>query len=94
MGESFSLMGMWERNPVITVLGASGILLSACYSVWMFNRISYGSYSPHLAPMQDINRIEFSLFLILLLPTVLLGIFPDVLLETLNVSITNLLYNI
>ena len=94
IGEQFSLIGLWERNPIITVLGASGIILSACYSIWMYNRISYGSYSPYLAPMPDLNRTEFNLLITLLIPTVLLGIFPDVILETLNVSVTNLLYNI
>jgi NADH-ubiquinone oxidoreductase chain 4 len=91
MGESLSLMGMWERNPIITVLGASGIVLSACYSVWMYNRIAYGSYSKHLAPMPDLNRKEFNILITLLIPTFLLGILPHVILETLNVPVINLL---
>jgi len=94
LGEQLSLMGMWERNSIITLLGSSGIVLSACYSIWLYNRISYGSYSPHLLIIpKDINRKEFNLIMALLIPTVLLGIFPDVILETLNVSVTTLLYN-
>jgi NADH-ubiquinone oxidoreductase chain 4 len=60
----------------------------------MYNRISYGSFSPYLVTMPDLTRAEFHLLLTLLIPTLLLGIFPDVILETLNVSVTSLLYNI
>ena len=92
LGEQFSFMGLWERNPIITVLGASGIVLSACYSVWMYNRISYGSFSKQLAIMPDLNRTEFTILITLLIPTVILGIFSNVILNCLNISVTNLLY--
>ena len=92
LGEQLSLIGMWERNPIITILGSSGIVLSACYSIWMYNRIAYGSYSPYLSIMTDINRKEFHLLISLLIPTVILGIFPFVILETLNIPVTTLLY--
>jgi NADH-ubiquinone oxidoreductase chain 4 len=95
LGEQLSLIGLWERNPIITVLGSTGIVLSACYSIWLYNRISYGSYSPHfLIVPKDINRREFNLMITLLIPTILLGIFPDVILNTLNVTVTTLLYNL
>jgi NADH-ubiquinone oxidoreductase chain 4 len=58
----------------------------------MFNRIAYGSFSPYLSPMPDITRKEFNLLISLLIPTVLLGIFPFIILETLNVPVSTLLY--
>jgi NADH-ubiquinone oxidoreductase chain 4 len=92
LGEQLSLMGMWERNPIITVLGATSIVLSACYSIWMYNRIAYGSFSPYLTPMPDLSRKEFNLLVALLLPTVLFGIFPSIIIETLDIPTTTLLY--
>jgi len=92
LGEALSLMGMWDRNPVIAVLGATGIVLSACYSLYLYNRISYGGYSPHLKPLKDINRREIILLLTLLLPTIVFGIFPNIVLDTIHVSISSLLY--
>ena len=58
----------------------------------MYNRIAYGSYSPYLSIMTDINRKEFHLLISLLIPTVIFGIFPFVILETLNIPVTTLLY--
>ena len=92
LGEQMSLIGIWERSPLVSILGASGIVLSACYSIYLYNRISYGSYSPHLKPLKDISRREFVLLFSLLLPTVILGIYPNVILDTLHASVTTLLY--
>jgi NADH-ubiquinone oxidoreductase chain 4 len=94
LGEQLSLIGIWERSPIIAALGATGIVLSAIYSIYLYNRISYGIYSPHLKPIKDISRREFILLISLLLPTVLLGIFPNVILDGLHFSISSLLYNI
>lgn len=94
LGEQLSLIGIWERSPIIAALGATGIVLSALYSIYLYNRISYGIYSPHLKPIKDISRREFNLLITLLLPTVLLGIFPNVILNGLHFSISSLLYNI
>jgi NADH-ubiquinone oxidoreductase chain 4 len=92
LGEQLALIGIWERNPYISALGAIGIVLSACYSIYLYNRISYGTYSPHLKPMLDINRQEFNLLIALLIPTVILGIFPNVILSSLHISVSSLLY--
>jgi NADH-ubiquinone oxidoreductase chain 4 len=94
LGEQLSLIGIWERNPIVACLGASGIVLSACYSIFLYNRISYGSYSPHLPILKDINRREFNILISLLIPTVILGILPNIILNSLHVILTSLIYNI
>ena len=92
LGEQLSLIGIWERSPIISALGGTGIVLSACYSIYLYNRLSYGVYSPYLIPVQDINRREFNLLIALLIPTVVLGILPNVILDSLHISISTLLY--
>jgi hypothetical protein len=44
--------------------------------------------------LKDINRREFILLISLLIPTVVLGVYPNVILDTLHASVTTLLYNI
>ena len=89
-----SLIGIWDRSPLVAIIGATGIVFSAAYSIFLYNRLSYGSYSPYLKPLKDINRREFMLLISLLIPTIVLGIFPNVILNTLHASVTTLLYNI
>lgn len=92
LGEQLSLLGIWQQNPIIAALGATGILFSACYSLFLYNRLSYGSYSPHLPALKDINRREYYLLISLLIPTIVFGIVPNVLLNPLHTSISSLLY--
>jgi NADH-ubiquinone oxidoreductase chain 4 len=94
VAEQMCLIGIWNVNPVTATLGATGIVLSAIYSIWLFNRVSYGVHSPHLKVAKDINRREFMLLLTLLIPTILLGIFPNVVLDTLHIGVSTLLYNV
>jgi NADH-ubiquinone oxidoreductase chain 4 len=94
LGEQLSLIGIWQQNPIIASLGASGIVLSACYSLFLYNRLSYGSYSPHLPILKDINRREYYLLISLLLPTIIFGIIPNILLTPLHTSISALLYTL
>ena len=92
LGEQLSLIGIWQQNPIICILGATGIVLSACYSLFLYNRLSYGILSPSLQPLKDINRREYYLLISLLIPTVVFGIFPNVLLNSLHTSVSALLY--
>lgn len=93
LGEQLALMGIWEVNPIVAALGASGILLSACYSLFLMNRLSYGDYSPYLYPVKDLNRREYHLLLSLIIPTFFFGVFPNVILEGLHTVGTSLLYS-
>nr|YP_010852508.1 NADH dehydrogenase subunit 4 [Aureoboletus raphanaceus]WGL38737.1 NADH dehydrogenase subunit 4 [Aureoboletus raphanaceus] len=96
LGEQLSLIGIWEENPIISALGATGIVLSACYSIFLYNRISYGTYTPNMnnVIILDITRREFIILISLLIPTILLGIFPNVILDSIHVSVSTILYNI
>lgn len=93
-GEYMSLSGTFQRNPVIGVLGATGIVLSACYSIFLFNRISFGRYSQFLGKAKDVSRREFMILFTLILITFVLGIFPNIILNDLHVAVTDLLYTV
>lgn len=92
LGEQLALIGIFFNNPIAAVLGSTGIVLSAIYSIFLYNRISYGDLSPYLSPLKDLDRREFYLLLSLLIPTVILGIYPNVILDTIHTSVTDLIY--
>lgn len=92
VGEFLSLMGIFQRSPIIGALSATGILFSACYSIWMYNRISYGSFSKYLSVTNDVSRREFMLLLTLLIPVVILGVYPNVILNSLHLVASSLIY--
>ena len=93
VGEFMALSGIFQRSPLVALAGATGIVLSAAYGIWLYNRVSFGAYSRYLSYTTDINRREFMLLLPLLIAVLALGIFPNVFLESLHFSVTALLYN-
>jgi len=94
IGELLSLSGTFQRSPLVGVLGSLSIVLSAAYSIWLYNRISFGSFSPYLKPTKDLTRREFFLLLPLVLLTVLFGMFPNIVLDNLHLSVSTLLYRV
>lgn len=94
LGEQLALIGIFMRNPFAAVIGASGIVLSAVYSLYMYNRMSYGAYSKYMKPYNDLSIREFYLLFVLLVPTVVLGIFPNIVIDSIHVSVSTLIYNI
>lgn len=94
VGEQMALIGIFDRSPLIGVVGASSIFLTACYSVFLYNRLSFGAYSEHLKPLKDIDRREFIVLISLLVPTIIIGLWPNLILESLHSSTSDLIYNI
>ncbi len=92
IGEFMSLAGIFQRSPVIGLLGASSIILSAAYSIYLYNRISFGAYSRYLSYTTDISRREFMLLVPLLLTAVVFGIMPNMILGDIHVAVSGLLY--
>jgi len=94
IGEFLCLLGTYQINPIVAILGATGIVLSAAYSIWLYNRITFGTYSQYLGYTTDVNRREFHVILPLLILTLLFGIMPNLILNNIDVSVTALLYQI
>lgn len=94
-GEFLCLTGAFQRNPIFALLGSSGVVLSAAYSIWLYNRISFGTFSPYLRMITptDVTRREFMLLLPLLLVALVFGVFPSIVLDQIHVSTSTLLYS-
>lgn len=97
VGEFMSLYGVFERLPIAGILAASSIVFSAAYTIYMFNRITFGgSYNKNdwVSYMPDLNRREFAILLVLVIFTVALGIYPSIILDSLSYGGQYLLYNV
>ncbi len=95
VGEFMSLYGVFERLPLLGVFASSSIVLSAAYTIYMFNRIAFGgSFSKFFeANISDVNKREFFILLTLVVFTVVLGIYPAPVLDGLHYSVSSLIYS-
>ena len=95
VGEFMSLYGVFERLPLLGVFASSSIVLSAAYTIYMFNRIAFGgSYSKFFKEnISDISKREFFILFTLVIFTVIFGIYPSFILDGLHYSVSLLIYN-
>lgn len=94
IGEFLSLYGTFERLPLLGAFASSSIVFSAAYTIYMFNRIAFGGkYSKFFnVNIPDLNKREFFILLILVLLTVIFGIYPSPILDGLHYSVSTLIY--
>jgi NADH-ubiquinone oxidoreductase chain 4 len=94
-GEFLCLYGAFERISILGVLASSSIVFSAAYTIYMFNRISFGgSYSKFMEwSIVDINKRELYMLLTLVVVTVLFGIYPAPLLDGIHYQVSTLIYS-
>lgn len=95
IGEFLSLYGAVEKSTLLGALSSSSIILSAAYTIYMFNRIAFaGSYSMLFkTSAQDVNKREFYMLFTLVSFTVILGIYPSFILDGIHYSTTTLIYH-
>ena len=95
VGEFMSLYGVFERLPLLGVFASSSIVFSAAYTIYMFNRIAFGgSFTKFFEDnVSDVNKREFLILLVLVMFTVILGIYPAPLLDGLHYSVSLLIYS-
>lgn len=92
VGEFIALAGVYQSSVVAGALGSTGIVLSACYSIWLWGRLNAGSYSPYLSSTVDLTRREWAVLFPLLVLTLVLGIVPGVILDSIGSSVSTLLF--
>jgi len=97
VGEFLILMGAFKDNFLVAVLASIGVILGAAYILWLYKRVVFGNLNnPDLKKLIDLNKSELFVLISLALPILFFGFYPDPLISTIEVSISDLIkmYNI
>mgnify|MGYP001571527111 CR=1 FL=1 len=91
VGEFLILTGSFKVNTSITFIGATSMVIGGAYSLWLFNRIAYGNLkTQYTSKFIDLSLRECLVFMPLLLGTLITGIYPDIFLTSMHISVNNL----
>jgi len=81
IGEVFVVFSVWNYSPVLAIVAASGVILTAGYILWAIQRVYLGPEykGPHPEAITPIKEREVFVGVVLLTFAIILGIFPDTL---------------
>tara|TARA_B100000686_G_C16472766_1_gene802957 strand:- start:149 stop:877 length:729 start_codon:yes stop_codon:yes gene_type:complete len=92
VGEFLILIGAFQKSILVATIASLGVILGAAYMLWLYRRVIFGKLiNNDLLKMLDLNKSEIFILSSLAIPTLFFGFYPEPLLNTIEVSINNLI---
>ena len=92
VGEFLILLGAFRWNPRLAALAATGVILSATYMLWMFQRVNYGPVTNEKnAHLPDLQPREGLVIVPIIAVAILMGVLPNLFLRPMGPSIEGML---
>ena len=88
VGEWLVFLGSWLANPWYAVFAATGVILSACYMLWMIQRVLQGEITHEQnRGLKDLNLREMAVLVPLVAGTIWIGVYPKPVLDRIEPSL-------
>jgi NADH-quinone oxidoreductase subunit M len=92
VGEFLTLVGMFKANTWVAAVATSGVILSAAYALWLYRRVVFGQLlKESLKGIADMTTRERWIFAPLVVMTILLGVYPALVMDIIGPSVEALL---
>ena len=94
VGEFLVLMGIFQVNTWVAAFATTGVILSAAYALWLYRRVVMGDLiKESLRTITDMTTRERFIFAPLVVMTLLLGVYPALVLDIIGPSVSALVEN-
>lgn len=94
IGEFLVLAGALYHNTTVTVMISTAMVFGAAYSIWLFNRVMMGQLIlSNIKLILDVTRREVCVMIPFIILTLSMGIYPEMFIEYLHISIKTLILN-
>jgi len=91
VGEFLTLSGVFQVNTWVAFFATTGVILSAAYALWLYRRVIFGPLvKESLRAITDMSRREKAVFAPLIAGTLILGVYPNLILDVMGPSVTAL----
>ncbi len=95
VGELLTLIGVFQVNIWVAFGATTGVIFSAAYGLWLYRRIIFGDLiKESLKQIDDLTSLEKWIFLPLVFLTLVLGFFPNPILDIIGSSVDELIINL
>ncbi|MBT9287850.1 NADH-quinone oxidoreductase subunit M [Prosthecodimorpha staleyi] len=87
VGEFLTLIGAFQANTWVAFFATTGVILSAGYALWLYRKVVFGTLEKSsLSGMLDLDRREKAILYPLVAVTILYGVWPAPILNTIAAS--------
>jgi len=94
VGEFLTLIGVFQVNTWVAAVATAGVILSAAYALWLYRRVVMGDLiKESLRTITDMTTRERAIFAPLVVMTLLLGVYPALILDIIGPSVEALVSN-
>ena len=78
VGEFLTILGAFKWRPELAAVATTGVILSAVYMLWMFQRVNYGEITnPKNAALPDLTTREWWTLGPAVVMAIVMGVFPN-----------------
>jgi NADH-quinone oxidoreductase subunit M len=92
VGEFLIFVGAFRWSPKLTALAATGVILSAVYMLWMFQRVNYGPVrNDHNRTLPDLTPREWSMTVPIVALAIFMGVYPNLFLKPMEASVNRVI---
>jgi len=92
VGEIMVIVGVFSWSSWVAFFAAIGMILSACYMLWLYRRVIFGGLAKEeLMRLKDLRPNEIAAFAPLVVIAVLMGVYPSMFIDPIKPSVDNLL---
>src|SRR4051794_3518139 len=92
VGEFLILLGAFRWDPRFAAFAATGVILSATYMLWMFQRVNYGPVTNEKnAALPDLQTREWAVIVPIIAVAILMGVLPNLFLRPIEPSVERML---
>ena len=94
VGEFLTIIGTFQVSTWTALLAATGVILSACYALTLYRKISFGELENEaLQSITDMNSREIAVIAAPVAATIIFGVWPAPILDLVSVSVEALITN-
>jgi NADH-quinone oxidoreductase subunit M len=95
VGEFLILLGVFRWNPRMAAFAATGVILSATYMLWMFQRVNYGPVTNDKnTRLVDLRTREWVVIAPIVVLAILMGVLPNFFLRPIEPAVQRMLSHI
>lgn len=94
VGEFLTIIGTFQVSTWTALLAATGVILSACYALTLYRKISFGELENEaLQSITDMNSREIAVIAAPVAATIIFGVWPAPILDLISASVEALITN-